>query len=100
MQNNDQQHDMALERELAELKKQYEKLREDKVRTEQNLDNLSRQLHELEEQARADYGTADSDELKVMLDKKRAENDRLVTEYKEHIRSIHAGLSELERGGE
>ncbi|WP_027178350.1 hypothetical protein [Maridesulfovibrio bastinii] len=100
MQNNDHQHDLALERELAELKKQYEKLREDKVRTEQNLDNLNRQLGELEEQARTEYGTSDPEELTKLLNDKRAENERLVAEYREHIISINTGLSELEKGGQ
>lgn len=100
MADNGPQQDMALERELNELKKQYEKLREDKVRTEQNLDNLNRQLAELEDQAKAEYGTADPQELTALLQEKRAENERLVAEYRKHITSIHAGLNELENGGE
>lgn len=100
MPNNGPQQDMALERELSELKKQYDKLRVDKVRTEQNLDNLNRQLSELEDQAKAEYGTADPQELNALLNEKRAENERLVAEYRSHITSINAGLSDLEKAGE
>ncbi len=89
----------GLERELAQLKQQYERLREDKVRTEQNLDNIGRQLADLEAQAVQQYGTADPQELNRMLEEKRAENARLVAEYREHITSIMEGLNKLEQGG-
>lgn len=89
----------GLERELAQLKQQYERLREDKVRTEQNLDNIGRQLADLEAQAVQQYGTADPQELNRMLEEKRAENARLVAEYREHISSIMEGLNKLEQGG-
>ncbi|WP_320171449.1 hypothetical protein [Maridesulfovibrio sp.] len=89
----------GLERELAQLRRQYEMLREDKVRTEQNLDNISRQLADLEEQARLQYQTADPQELANLLEEKRAENSRLVAEYRAHINSIMDGLQKLEQDG-
>jgi len=89
----------GLEQELAQLKQQYERLREDKVRTEQNLDNIGRQLADLEEQAVKDYGTADPQELSRLLEEKRAENARLVADYRAHITSIMEGLQKLEQGG-
>ncbi|CCO22963.1 hypothetical protein [Maridesulfovibrio hydrothermalis] len=86
----------GLERELAQLKQQYERLREDKVRTEQNLDNIGRQLAELEAQAKTQYGTADPQELGRLLEEKKAGNARLVAEYRAHITSIMDGLQKLE----
>ncbi|SDK44417.1 hypothetical protein SAMN05660337_0466 [Maridesulfovibrio ferrireducens] len=92
-------NDNGLEQELNLLKQQYERLREDKVRTEQNLDNIGRQLTELEEQAAQQYGTSDPEKLSRMLEEKRAENSRLVAEYRTHINSIVDGLQKLENGG-
>ncbi|WP_291330228.1 hypothetical protein [Desulfovibrio sp. UCD-KL4C] len=92
-------NDNELEQELNLLKQQYERLREDKVRTEQNLDNIGRQLAELEEQAIQQYGTADSEKLSQLLEEKRTENSRLVTEYRAHITSIVDGLQKLENSG-
>jgi phage shock protein A len=90
--------DAALERELGQLKQQYEKLREAKVRTEQNLANLEEQLAELETQARGEYGSADPAELERLLAEKRAENERLVSEYRAHIQSVQSGLQSVEQG--
>ncbi|WP_432738442.1 hypothetical protein [Maridesulfovibrio sp. FT414] len=89
----------GLEQELNQLKRQYERLREDKVRTEQNLDNIARQLADLEAQAVQQYGTANPEELGRLLETKRAENARLVAEYRAHISSIMEGLQKLEQGG-
>ena len=88
----------SLEQELEHLKRQYEQLREDKVRTEQNLDKIGRQLTELEEQAIKRYGTSDPHALGKMLEEKKAENAKLVADYREHILSIQEGLQKLEQG--
>ncbi len=92
---NDQ--DQALERELAGLKKEYERLKEQKFRTEENLASLERQLQELEAQAEEEFGTADPVELERLLQEKRAENARLVAEYRGHIQEINSGLSSIEQ---
>ncbi|WP_156891617.1 ADP-ribosyltransferase [Maridesulfovibrio zosterae] len=89
----------GLEQELAQLKRQYERLREDKVRTEQNLDNIGRQLADLEAQAMQQYGTSDPQELNQLLEEKRTENAKLVADYRAHITSIMEGLQKLEQGG-
>ncbi|WP_031481694.1 hypothetical protein [Maridesulfovibrio frigidus] len=99
MQTGNAQNDNGLEQELNLLKKQYERLREDKVRTEQNLKNIGTQLAGLEEQAAQQYGTSDPAKLGQLLEEKRAENARLVAEYREHINSIVEGLQKLENGG-
>ncbi|EPR37080.1 hypothetical protein dsx2_1023 [Desulfovibrio sp. X2] len=88
--------DQQIERELAALKSEYERLREDRVRTEQNLKNLEAQLADLEERARAEYGTADPAELEALLAERRAENERLVAEYKSHVDSVRAALAAVE----
>ena len=98
MSRNETGHDpdMALERELAQLKTEYEKLREQKVRAEETLKHLEAELAGLEERARADYGTADPDELAARLEAMRAENARLVARYREHIEGVRRSLEGLE----
>ncbi len=90
---------MDLSRNLICLNSNMKDSREDKVRTEQNLDNIGRQLAELEEQAVQQYGTADPEKLNQLLEEKRTENSRLVAEYRAHITSIVDGLQKLENGG-
>ena len=90
--------DAAVEQELARLKQNYERLRDDKVRTEQDLANLTRQLEELEAHARAEYGTADPQELTRLLETRRADNERAVAEYREHLNSVQAQLAATEQG--
>ncbi len=91
------EQDQALERELQGLKQQYETLRDRKVRTEENLANLERQLAELEAQATEAYGTADPEELEKLLQEKRTENARLVSEYRTHIQEVNQGLADIEQ---
>ena len=90
--------DAALELELSRLKAEYEKLKEEKVRAEQSLDHLAGQLKDLEDKALTDYGTADPQALARLLEDMRAENQRLVEDYRRHVESVRAGLAELERG--
>lgn len=89
--------DASLERELAGLKTAYERLRDDKVRTEQDLRHQQTQLAELEAKARADYGTADPEALARLLEEKRQENARLVAEYREHIAAVRRDLEAVEQ---
>jgi hypothetical protein len=89
--------DAALERELGQLKAEYEKLREEQVRAEQTLAHLQAELKALEERALAEYGTSAPDELRAKLEAMRAENERLVSGYREHIASVRQGLQSLEQ---
>lgn len=90
--------DGALERELAGLKNEYEKLREEKVRAEQTLEHLKAELASQQKEAKARYGTAEPEELKSMLAAMRAENERQVSAYREHVAAVREGLAALERG--
>ena len=89
--------DSRLERELAGLRAQYERLRDDKVRVEQDLSHLQNQLRELEAAAQAAYGTSDPGELEALLAAKRAENAQLVAAYREHIAAITRDLTQVEQ---
>jgi len=88
--------DAQLEQELNGLRRQYEQLRDQKVRTEQQVTDLSGRLEALKVQALADYGTSDPAELQALLQQKRHENERVVAEYREHIQQIQADLATVE----
>jgi flagellar motility protein MotE (MotC chaperone) len=96
MNNGGGQPANGLEQELALLKEQHKWLHDKKIRTEQELASTTTQLAALEEEAKAQYGTSDPQELAKLLEEKKAENARLVNEYREHIMSIKEGLDNLE----
>lgn len=91
--------DRGLEAELEQLRRSYESLREQRVRLEQDQAHLARQLAELEERARAEFGTADPAELERLLSERRAENARLVSEYRKHLQTIEQSLAAIEQQG-
>lgn len=88
--------DSQLEQELNELRRQHEQLRDQRVRTEQDMTHLSNELARLKEQAREEYGTDDPEELQALLEKKREENERVVSEYREHIQQVQQDLAAVE----
>lgn len=92
--------DSQLEQELNALRTQYEQLRDQKVRTEQDVTNLSGQLDKLKNQAQAEYGTSDPKELQALLEKKRQENEQVVSKYREHIQQIQSDLANVENGSD
>ena len=92
-------NDSQLEQELKSLRRQYEQLRDQKVRTEQDMTNLTGQLEALKAQAKAEYGTDDPKELQALLEKKREENEKVVAEYREHVQRIQADLADVEIQG-
>lgn len=88
--------DVQLEQELNGLRQQYEQLRDTKVRTEQDITNQLSRLETLKAQALSEYGTDDLEALQALLNEKRLENEKLVSEYREHIQKIQADLSAVE----
>jgi len=88
--------DMQLEQELNGLRRQYEQLRDQKVRTEQQVADLSSRLEMLKGQAETEYGTSDPKELQALLQKKREENERVAEEYRNHIQKIQNDLMAVE----
>jgi chromosome segregation ATPase len=88
--------DRRIQQELTELKREYERLRDEKVRADRDVETLTRQLEELKLQAEAEYGTSDPERLLALLEQKREENARLVADYREHLRAIRADLEAVE----
>lgn len=89
--------DGRVEQELSALRREFEGLKEEKVRAEQDVANLSRQIAELSALALAEYGTSDPQALERLLEEKRRENERLAAEYRAHIEEIQKELSAIER---
>jgi len=89
-----------VEQELNELRRHYEQLRDRKVRTEQDVANLTSQLETLKQQAMAEYGTSDIKELQTLLEEKRLQNEDVVAKYRQHIQQIQADLAEVENAVE
>lgn len=94
--SNGTNQDAQLEQELNGLRRQYEQLRDQKVRTEQQVADLTSRLETLKGQAEAEYGTSDPKELQDLLRQKRSENEKVVAEYRDHIQKIQSDLAEVE----
>ncbi|QGY39624.1 hypothetical protein GM415_05650 [Pseudodesulfovibrio cashew] len=90
--------DAQLEQELNGLRRQYEQLRDQRVRTEQQVTDLTGRLEALKARAEAEYGTSDPKELQALLEEKREENRKVVASYREHIQQIQADLAAVESG--
>lgn len=90
--------DQAVERELHALKQRYEQLKEKKIRAEQDLSSIRQRLEERRREALAAYGVAEVEELERLLAERRAENRRLVDEYRAHVESVSARLATVEKG--
>jgi nucleoid-associated protein YejK len=92
--------DIQVEQELNTLRRQYEQLRDRKVRTEEAVAQLSHQLETLKQQAKAEYGTSDLKELQQLLEEKRKQNEDVVAKYREHIQQVQADLAQAENAVE
>jgi chromosome segregation ATPase len=88
--------DSQVEQELNTLRRQYEQLRDRKVRTEEAVAQLSNQLETLKQQAEAEYGTSNLKELQQLLEEKRKQNEEVVAKYREHIQQVQADLAQVE----
>lgn len=92
--------DARVEQELNALRRQYEQLRDRKVRTEEAVAQLTHQFETLKSQAEAEYGTSDLKELQQLLEEKRKQNEEVVSKYREHIQQVQADLAQVENAVE
>jgi len=88
--------DQQVENKLLTLREEYRKLHEKKIATERDRQNLEERLRELREQAEQEYGTSDIEQLRQLLERRRQENERMVAEYEQHVRTINERLGEIE----
>ncbi len=89
-------NDGGTKQNIDELKKRYESLHKKKIQAEANLDNAGKQLEELKEQARKEYGTDDISALKEKLAQMQAENENRRAEYQKRLDRIEADLAAVE----
>lgn len=87
--------DEEIIKELEALKAEYARLDKKRIETATQLKSREDQLKELKEKALKEYGTNNVNELKKLLEEWRAENERKVAEYRQHIEQIKKGLAEL-----
>lgn len=87
--------DEEIIKELELLKSEYARLDKKRIETETNLRNREEQLSQLRKKAEELYGTSDLNELRRLLEQWRAENERRVREYREHIEDIKNRLGKL-----
>ncbi len=91
------QEDRQIQERLTRLREEYTKLHTKKIATEQDRKNLEQRLGELRDQAEREYGTSDIEQLRLLLDERRKENERMVAEYQRHIEEIRERLAEIEK---
>ncbi|MCX7822552.1 MAG: hypothetical protein N2260_03795 [Syntrophobacterales bacterium] len=87
--------DEEIIKELDTLRAEYARLDKKRIETATHLKNREEQLRELRERAKELYGTSDLGELKKLLEEWRAENEKRVREYRQHIEEIKIKLEEL-----
>jgi ribosomal protein L29 len=87
--------DEEIIKELEALKAEYARLDKKRIETATQLKSREDQLKELKEKELKEYCTNDVNELKKLLEEWRAENERKVAEYRQHIEHIKKGLAEL-----
>ncbi len=86
----------AVQDRLESLKTDYKELETKKIQTDTNIKTLETELERLREQARESYGTSDLEKLRDLLEARRRDNEQMLTEYEQHIRSIKKRLDEIE----
>lgn len=78
--------------EMEELRKRYDGLSHKKTECETNLKTANKKLQDLQDQARELYGTDNIVELEQKLADMKAENERLVAEYRASLDGIEDNL--------
>lgn len=81
---------------LEDLKGRYEKLNEQRIRTQTELKHAEDNLSTLQAQAREVWGTDDIDTLEKKLQEMRASNEKKLADYQRHLDEIEANLKQIE----
>lgn len=83
--------------QVAQLTKQYEALKEQRIRVEQDLKRVEEELTRLRAEAVEAFGTADVAALEKLLGEQQAENERLCRDYQTHLRQLQTELATIEK---
>jgi hypothetical protein len=82
---------------MNQLAKQYESLKEQRIRVEQDLKRLEEELTRMQAEAVEAFGTADVAQLEKLLGEQQAENERLCRDYQNHLQQLQAELATIEK---
>ena len=74
----------------------YNKLNERKIRAQKDLEYAEEELKKLQEEALSEYGTTDIQELKNILEEMEDKNQKLQSDYEDHLQKIETELAEIE----
>lgn len=83
-------------RTIEALKQEYEALNEQRIKAETELESANKNLKTLQTQATDEFGTSDAGELKKMLKKMEAENEKQRSEYQDLLDKINGELKSVE----
>lgn len=84
-------------RSIDQLKSEYERLNERKVKAETQLEEAEKQLHSLQAEAETEFGTSDIDELTKKLEDMEAQNEKDRSEYQALLDKISSDLNDVEQ---
>ena len=87
----------ATVRSIEDLTDEYRHLNERKIQAETQLKTATEQLESLQQEAIAEFGTSDVDELKAKLAEMDAENEKRRSEYQTLLEGIAADLAKVEQ---
>lgn len=76
---------MDTAKRLADLKERDQKTREDEIRLTSMREHAETELKKFREQAEAEFGTSDLDELRRIFMKSKEEDERALQAYEESI---------------
>jgi chromosome segregation ATPase len=83
--------------DIEELRRRYDELNQKRIRTDANLQNATKRLEELKQQAREDFDTDDVEELREKLAEMKTENERKRSGYQSALDRIESELAEVEK---
>jgi hypothetical protein len=84
--------------ELKNLRDRYERLREEKIRADERLNQHREGLQDLQRQARERFGTYDLAILQARLNELEQENQRKLDEYRAALNAVDEQLNRIEDG--
>jgi predicted nucleic acid-binding Zn-ribbon protein len=82
---------------IESLTQKFDELKERRTTAAANLKHVEAQLEKLKKQAKDQFKTDDPEELKNLLGKLKAENEKKRAEYQAHLEDISKRLEELEQ---
>ena len=84
-------------RSIDDLKGEYERLNERKIQAQTQLEEATKQLEALQNEAIAEFETSDVDELKSKLKQMETENEKRRSDYQQLLEGISGELAKVEQ---